>query len=98
MLIVLALIIALAATVLVIGSRLSPPRVPELGRNGLVAFDADWQIYVMNSDGTGRRQISSGPNDFWPIWSPDGTKLVFHRTPTRTGLSARTTCPTGSLC
>ena len=80
-LIVLALIIALAATMLVIGSRLPQPRLSELGRNGLVAFDADWQIYTMNGDGTGRRQIASGPLDFWPIWSPDGSTLLFHRSP-----------------
>jgi TolB protein len=88
-LVVLALILALAATLLAIGSRLPPPKLPELGRNGLVAVDADWQIHVMNSDGTRRRQISSGPNDFWPIWSPDGSKLVFHRTAQRTGQVAK---------
>jgi TolB protein len=82
-LVVLALIIVLAATLLAIGSRLPQPRLPVSGRNGLVAFDADWRVFVQNSDGTGRKQLTAGTNDFWPIWSPDGTKLAFYRTPVK---------------
>jgi TolB protein len=37
-------------------------------------------IFVMNADGTGRRQVShfaSGAgNAQWPVWSPDGNQLA----------------------
>jgi Tol biopolymer transport system component len=40
-------------------------------------------IWIANSDGTGRRQITQRTPgtawDFGPQWSPDGTKLVFGR-------------------
>ena len=33
----------------------------------------------MNPDGTDVRQVSTGDggSDFWPSWSPDGTRIVF---------------------
>jgi TolB protein len=35
-------------------------------------------IWVMNADGTGRTQLTSGPaDDRDPDWSPDGTRLAF---------------------
>jgi Tol biopolymer transport system component len=38
----------------------------------------NWEIYVMNSDGTGLRRLTDSPNiDTDPSWSPDGTKIVF---------------------
>ncbi len=37
------------------------------------------RIYVLNADGSGLRQISSGGNDRWPAWSPDGTRIAFVR-------------------
>jgi TolB protein len=89
--VVLALLVALGAAVLAVGFRPPPPNIVEGGQNGLIAFDADWQIYLMNGDGTGRRRIAPGPRDFWPIWSPDGTRLLFHRTPTMVFSSSRQT-------
>jgi TolB protein len=35
-------------------------------------------LYVMNADGTDRRQVTSG-DDIHAAWSPDGQKLVFTR-------------------
>jgi hypothetical protein len=35
-------------------------------------------IWVMNADGTGRAQLTSG-SDSDPAWSPDGTKIAFTR-------------------
>jgi Tol biopolymer transport system component len=38
----------------------------------------NFQIYVSDSDGTGRRQITNLPEGACqPDWSPDGTRLVF---------------------
>lgn len=44
-------------------------------------LDTDWQIYVMNADGTNHVRLTNkeenvmGSTD--PNWSPDGTKIVF---------------------
>jgi Tol biopolymer transport system component len=40
----------------------------------------DFEICVMNADGTGQTQITdNGVLDATPSWSPDGTKICFHR-------------------
>ena len=37
------------------------------------------QISVMNSDGTERTNLTENPwQDYWPSWSPDGTKILFN--------------------
>src|SRR5713101_2685107 len=37
-------------------------------------------IWVVNSDGSGATQLTSGPDvDLFPAWSPDGSKIVFIR-------------------
>ena len=37
-------------------------------------------IWVMNQDGSDRRQLTADPaDDFYPDWSPDGTRIVFER-------------------
>ncbi len=37
-------------------------------------------VFVMNVDGSGRTQLTSGPyDDVTPEWSPDGSRLVFGR-------------------
>ena len=45
-----------------------------------VARNAPFHIFVMNADGTGRRNLT-GDSDltrsFFPTWSPDGKKIVF---------------------
>jgi Tol biopolymer transport system component len=56
----------------------------------LIAFDAhedgvswesgrEWDVWVMNADGTGRRNLTAGNkvNDWGPSWSPDGETIVF---------------------
>lgn len=41
----------------------------------------DWGIWVMNADGTGKRQLTNTPAlDAEPAWSPDGRSIAFRRT------------------
>src|SRR5262245_44944689 len=46
-----------------------------------LAGASDGHIVVMNPDGSGVRQVTSGPDavDETPTWSPDGSKLAFAR-------------------
>ncbi len=79
-LITLALLGAMAA--LVAGALLQERPEP-LGGNGRIAYDADWKIFSVAPDGSDARRLTTGSNDFWPSWSPDGSKLAFYRSPTK---------------
>jgi serine/threonine protein kinase len=55
-----------------------------LGGGGQIAFVSDredgrtLQVWLMNPDGTGLRQLTFGPGDkTQPRWSPDGTRLLY---------------------
>jgi len=53
--------------------------------------DGDPEIFVMNADGSGVRQITH--NTLWdegPAWAPDGTKLAFSRGPNNLDLDIHT--------
>jgi Tol biopolymer transport system component len=40
--------------------------------------DGNWEIYVMNADGTGQTRLTNNPReDTYPNWSPDSTRLIF---------------------
>jgi Tol biopolymer transport system component len=52
------------------------------GANGKIAFestrDGNWEIYVMNADGTGQTRVTKNlVYNFSPAWSPDGKWLTF---------------------
>jgi dipeptidyl aminopeptidase/acylaminoacyl peptidase len=54
------------------------------GPNGKIAFASNrsdafnFEVYVMNSDGTGVTQLTNSPgSERQPAWSPDGQKIVF---------------------
>ncbi len=38
------------------------------------------QIFVMNADGTGVTQLTSGFTNDDPVWSPDGMRIAFQST------------------
>ncbi len=49
---------------------------------GRIAFmsnrDGNWEIYIMNYDGTGvRRLTNNAADDGLPVWSPDGKTIAF---------------------
>lgn len=49
------------------------------------------QIFVINADGSGLRQITDTGDNRWPTWSPDGSRIAFAR-----GVLSFTTAPDGS--
>lgn len=56
--------------------------------NGKIAFvsdrDGNFEIYVMNPDGTDQTRLTFTPeNESYPTWSPDGSTLAFLRQATQ---------------
>jgi dipeptidyl aminopeptidase/acylaminoacyl peptidase len=55
---------------------------PEAGIGGSVVFDADWDIYVANADGSGLKRLTTSPaREFDPSWSPEGAKIAYRYQP-----------------
>jgi TolB protein len=80
-----ALTIGLAAVGVVLASSSddAPDRGPaDVGADGspVIVFSrwdhGDWHLYSVNEDGSGERQLSNGPHDYYADISPDGTKIV----------------------
>lgn len=82
-LLVLLALAFVAGTVMLVGAL---PRVPEpfgLARNGAISFEREGDIYVADEVGGEPRSVIVGPDrDFLPIFSLQGTRLLFFREPT----------------
>ena len=76
---ILAFLVALALAIgVIVGSRqrLTPPFGP--AKAGLITLDLAGDIVVANPDGTGRTNLTSGPDaDIRPTFSPDGTLIAY---------------------
>ncbi|HEY3210808.1 MAG TPA: hypothetical protein VGL18_13655 [Actinomycetota bacterium] len=62
---------------------------------GASGNDPDYNIYVMNADGTGIRRLTETPgSDGFPSWSLDGSKIAFSSTRDDCANSDRADCRT----
>jgi Tol biopolymer transport system component len=61
------------------GTEDNPDWSPDGSRLVFQNKDGDnWEIWVVNADGTGATQLTSDPaNDVDPSWSPDGQQIIF---------------------
>jgi Tol biopolymer transport system component len=78
-----AIVLATAALSAVILISLAGVRSVEAafpGRNGVIAYDNEGDIFTINADGTNRRNLLPGPGGGTDAaWSSDGSKIAFMR-------------------
>src|SRR5205085_8914380 len=53
--------------------------------DGQIAFtsirDGNREVYLMHADGTGQVNLTNNAaDDEWPVWSPDGSRILFGST------------------
>lgn len=79
-------ILALAAAFAVLAGgatlKADQGRANSVAPTGRIAFVSNrtgsFEIFAINPDGTGTSQLTDAPGtDFWPSWSPDGSKIAF---------------------
>ena len=75
----------LAALLLALVAAQKPAEAAFPGKNGKIAFVGDGGIWTMNQDGSDKTRLTDSGSDYLPAWSPDGTKIAFHRN--QTGMS-----------
>jgi Domain of unknown function (DUF5050) len=62
------------------GTDVVPAWSPDGAKIAFSSFrDGNWEIYVMNADGTSPTRLTNDPaDDFVPNWSPDGAWIAFY--------------------
>ncbi len=60
------------------GPTTGPPAIPP-PHPGQIAFVRHGRIHRSNTDGSGVLQLSNGPDDHSPAWSPNGSRIAFNR-------------------
>ncbi len=65
--------------VVVIAAVALPAQAAWQGANGRIAFEMRGVIYSIQPSGAGLEQLTAGPDDHSPRWSPNGTRIVFER-------------------
>ncbi|HWP41877.1 MAG TPA: hypothetical protein VNO14_01485 [Blastocatellia bacterium] len=63
-------------------SNVATVQINVIGSSNKIVFSSNrngnFEIYVMNADGTGVQRITNSPSwDISPAWSPDGTRIAF---------------------
>jgi Tol biopolymer transport system component len=54
------------------------PAIVYMARGDDSTPPSNWQLFVMNADGTNRQQrTESNADDITPVWSPDGQRIAF---------------------
>lgn len=77
-LLMLALLLAaLAASAVYFGTQRQLPTPFRPAGNGLLAYDADGDIYVRDAQGNTRRIVGGTAAEFGPAFSPDGTRISY---------------------
>jgi TolB protein len=75
---VVLLLIVLATVLVMIGTSRRPAPPFGLAKPGLIAFDADGDLFASKPDGSGLVQLTLGPEfDLFATYSPDGTRIAF---------------------
>jgi TolB protein len=96
----------LAVALAMLALAAAPSHATAPGKNGRIAFrryfdkDHTWgAVFTINAAGTGERQLTHPPKgtvDAPPRWAPDGSLIVFTRTPRRGAAAIYAVRPTGS--